>query len=183
MGLQGDQTHASLAFEPSLPCSINHSVSQALIRVKEITKTLTACCSKPGMAICLLAAYGSAYIIAANKEQDSDMQPMPSQRNSPVVSYTFSRIQARHLVKKMWLHVTRHGHSIVQSMSTAGEPKAGCFGRRPAVIVPVGALKRSAGGCIALSCTTPPVTHRVPPAPTGRYPCRCRMHCVTLTML
>jgi len=69
-------------------------------------------------------------------------------------------------------------------MNKIAEPKAAGFGRRPVAIIPVGAVERvSAGGCITLPCTTPPVTHRVPPAPAGWNPCRCRMYCVTLAML
>lgn len=68
-------------------------------------------------------------------------------------------------------------------MSRIAETKAFYFGRRPVVTIPVGAVKRvSAGGCIALSCTHPLVTHCVSTSPTGWNPCRCRMHCVTVAV-
>ena len=138
------------------------------------------------MANCLLAACGRACIVAANKGQDGDVQPQPSQRNSSLVSCTFTKIQAKCLVPKIWLHVTRHGdttqnfqQSFIHTLKKSAEPKADYLVRRAVVIVPVGAVERvSAGGCIALSCTAPPVTHRIAPSPTGWNPCRCRMHCV-----
>ncbi len=58
--------------------------------VDEVSKSLTTCCPKSGMASCLLAACRSASIMAANEGQDGDMQPQPSQRNSYVVSYIHS---------------------------------------------------------------------------------------------